>query len=78
VTRDADSLAAEARRLDGQARTHKAAIARHRQALQQTRARQAEIERQIEALGIRVTHHHQAGAGDAPWPPKTRSSTSQR
>lgn len=78
---DPDSLVNEARRLDGEARGHKGAIARHRQALQDTRTRQAELERQCAALGIAVTYHQPTattGAGDHPWPQQTRSSTSRR
>ena len=54
----AANLAAEARRLDDAARRHKGEIARHRRALQDVRARQAEVERQCRSLGITVTYHH--------------------
>ncbi len=69
-------LIQEARRLDGEARDHKRAIARHRQDLQDVRRRQAEIERQCAKLGITVTYQS-TGAGEHPWP-QTQSSTSRR
>jgi len=79
-----EDLVAEARRLDGEARGHKGAIARHRAALQEVRSRQAAIEEQCAALGIAVVYvppSSTPGEGDSPWPPQTqtpRSSTSRR
>jgi hypothetical protein len=74
MTPTTESLVAEARRLNGDARRHKGEITRHRRALQDVRARQAEIERQCTSLGITVTYET-TGEGDHPWP-QTRPSRS--
>lgn len=67
------TLVEEALRLDSQARTLKGEIARKRRALQDVRARQAELERQCERFGITVIY---PGEGDHPWP-QNQSSTSR-
>lgn len=72
-----DALIQAARDLDATAREHKREAERHRRAAQSARQKQAEIERQCEALGIKVTYEPQ-GAGAPPWPQQTQNSASRR